>query len=441
MPESQNNIIQSFDGRRMYGLIDCNNFFVSCERVFNPSLRDVPVVVLSNNDGCVVAMSNEAKALGIPRGEPYFRIKELCDRHGIQVRSGNHRLYGDLSSRVMSTVGELVDRIEVYSIDEAFLDFGNVPVKELDTLCHEIVRRVRRNVGIPTSIGVAPTKTLAKVASRFAKKFPAYKRVCLIDNEFRRRRALELTEIGDVWGIGRRLVRRFGNYGIAKAIQFADRPQNEVRQMVNIVGERTWRELNGFPCIPPEAVRSHRKQMCCSRSFANNITSYQELSEAVALFATMISRRLREQHAAARSVAVFINTNSFRPDLPQYCNSAQRMLPEATNDTATIATAALECLKAVFLEGYGYKRAGIYLEEITDENAIQPSLFTDRDDRVRRRRLMQVLDSINSSSHTHDRVHIASYMPVESCVRCEMRSPFFTSKLSDIIQIYPHHGS
>ena len=201
MPESQNNIIQSFDGRQMYGLIDCNNFFVSCERVFNPSLRDVPVVVLSNNDGCVVAMSNEAKALGIPRGEPYFRIKELCDRHGIQVRSGNHRLYGDLSSRVMSTVGELVDRIEVYSIDEAFLDFGNVPVKELDALCHEIVRRVRRNVGIPTSIGVAPTKTLAKVASRVAKKFPAYKGVCLIDNEFRRRRALELTEIGDVWGI------------------------------------------------------------------------------------------------------------------------------------------------------------------------------------------------------------------------------------------------
>ncbi len=441
MTPADDHIIRSFDGMKMCGLIDCNNFFVSCERIFNPSLRGVPVVVLSNNDGCVVALSNEAKALGIPRGEPYFKIKPLCDTHNVHVRSGNHRLYGDISSRVMSTVGELVESMEVYSIDEAFLDFGSIPVAELDLLGHEIVRRVRRNVGIPTSIGVAPSKTLAKVASRFAKKFPAYKGVCIIDNEYRRRRALEMTEISDVWGIGRRLTRRLANYGISRAIQFADRPEEDICRMVNIVGQRTWHELNGRPCIPSDISTTHRKQMCCSRSFANNITSFEEMSEAVALFATMISRRMREQRAAALSVAVFINTNSFREDLPQYCNSAERSLPEATNDTATIAKAALECLKAIYRDGFGYKRAGIFISESTDERTFQKSLFSSREERLRRRRLMQVVDDINSSSLTHDRVHIASYTPVDSCVRCEMRSPYFTTKLSDIIQIYPRHGS
>lgn len=426
---------------RMHGLIDCNNFFVSCERIFNPSLRGVPVVVLSNNDGCVVALSNEAKALGIPRGEPFFKIKELCDTHNVQVRSGNHRLYGDISVRVMSTIGELVDTMDVYSVDEAFLDFGNVPVAELDILGHEIVRRVRRNVGVPASLGVAPSKTLSKVASRFAKKYPVYKGVCILDNEYRRRRALELTAISDVWGIGRRLTRRLANYGITQAIHFADRPEEDVRRIVNIVGQRTWHELNGRPCIPSDAMTHHRKQMCCSRSFASNITGFRELSEAIALFATMISRRLREQHAVALSVAVFINTNSFREDLPQYCNSAERTLREATNDTSAIAAAALECLKAIYRDGFGYKRAGIFINEITDERIIQQSLFESPDQRIRRRRLMQVVDRINSSSLSHDRVHIASYTPVESCVRCEMRSPFFTTKLSDIIQIYPKYGS
>ena len=441
MAVAQNHITPSFDGMKMWGLIDCNNFFVSCERIFNPSLRGVPVVVLSNNDGCVVALSNEAKALGIPRGEPYFKIKELCDTHNIHVRSGNHRLYSDISARVMSTIGELVDNMEVYSVDEAFLDFGNVPVAELNLLGHEIVRRVRRNVGVPTSLGVAPSKTLAKVAARFAKKYPAYKSVCLIDNEAKRRRALELTDISDVWGIGRRLTRRLANYGITHAIQFADRPEEDVRRMVNIIGQRTWHELNGTPCIPSDVMTDHRKQMCCSRSFANNITSFDKMSEAIALFATMISRRLREQNAAALRVAVFINTNSFREDLPQYCNSAERTLSEASNDTSVIAKAALECLKAIYRDGFGYKRAGIFINEITDERTIQQSLFDSPEDRIRRRRLMQIIDNINSSSLAHDRVHIASYTPVDSCVRCEMRSPFFTTKLSDIIQIYPKYGS
>lgn len=421
----------------MTGLVDCNNFFVSCERIFNPRLRGVPVVVLSNNDGCIVALSNEAKAVGLRRGDPMFKVSDICRRNNVAVLSGNHRLYGDISSRVMTTVSAVAGSVHVYSIDECFIDFAGLSGEALTSTAREIVRRVRRDVGIPTSLGIAPTSTLAKMASRFAKKYPAYRCVCAIDNDYRRRRALELTDIGDVWGIGRRLVRRLANYGISKAVHLAERPESEVEQMLNVAGMRTWRELNGVPCITPDCGDDDKpqKQMACTRSFASPLTTEAELAEAVAIFSTIIGSRLRKHGLAAAGVSVFIHTSRFRPDAPQYCNSAYRQLAEPSNDTMAIASAATAAMRSIFREGFGYKRAGIFITELSDARHVQASLFTDAGMRLKKQRLMAVVDALNASSLSHDRVHIASYVPIESCVRCESRSPDFSTRLDDVIRV------
>lgn len=419
----------------MIGLVDCNNFFVSCERVFNPQLRNRPVVVLSNNDGCVVALSNEAKAIGLTRGNPFFQIEGICAANNVAVLSGNHRMYGDMSSRVMAVLGSITPELEISSIDEAFIDFSGWPVDRLADIGHDIVRKVRRNTGIPVSIGIASTKTLSKVAARFAKKYSGYKGACVIADESQRRRALELTDIGDVWGVGRRLRRRFEYMGVGKAIEFADMPREKVEGFLNIVGQRTWRELNGDACISIEDAEPARKQMCCSRSFGTMLTDFDQLRQAVTLFATILSRKLREQGSAAVSMSVFIHTNSFREDLEQYYNSAHRQLAEATADTMALSAMATECLRSIYRKGYQYKKAGVFINEIVDARAVRHSLFADPSDRSRRQRLMQVLDVINSSSIAHDTVHVAGYMPVEKLVKGERRSRLYSTKMTDIITV------
>lgn len=425
----------------MTGLIDCNNFFVSCERIFNPRLRGIPVAVLSNNDGCIVALSNEAKAVGLRRGDPYFKVKDICDSNSVAVLSGNHRLYGDISSRVMDTIASVAGDVNIYSIDEAFIDFGEFSDEDLEAVGRMIVRRVRRDVGIPTSLGIAPTATLAKAASHFAKKYPAYRGVCLIDSEQKRRKALELTEIGDVWGIGRRLLKRFAAYGIRSAIQYADMPFEDVCKIMNISGQRTWRELNGIACVDLDDHDAPQKQMCCTRTFAVGLTSVEQLSDAIAMFATTVARRMRERRLVAKGLTVFLQTNSHHPDQPQYCPSCYLPLAEATHDTMSVADVAQTALRRIFRTGYAFKRAGIIIPEVMPESGATPSLFTDCDERERRRRLMGVIDLINSSSLSHDRVHIASYMPVESCVRCEMRSPNYSTCFSDIIKVNTSYGA
>lgn len=424
----------------MTGLIDCNNFFVSCERIFDPRLRTRPVIVLSNNDGCIVALSNEAKALGLKRGNPYFQVRDICQRENVIVRSGNHRLYGDISSRVIATIAPMVKELAVYSIDEAFIDFGFDDDKDLLEIGHEIVRRVRRNVGVPTALGISTTKTLAKIASRFAKKYPAYHSVAIISTEEARRKALELTTLEDVWGIGRKLLQRYKMSGMTRAIDLADKSLSEIKNMVNVTGIRTWQELNGIPCIEIEEQDSTRKQMCCSRSFSEVITDYHKLAEVISLFATIITRKLREQNSLAQSVSIFIHTNPHRTDLPQYYNSAYRQLLEPTADTMTIAKVACDILSTIFRKGFSYKRAGIFIPEICSATAFQPSLFADVHKRDKRNRLMSVVDAINSSSLSHDSVHIAGYMPMDCCVRCENRSPQYTTRLSDIINVNIHDG-
>lgn len=418
----------------MIGLVDCNNFFVSCERVFDPALRGRPVIVLSNNDGCAVALSNEAKSLGLRRGDPYFKIRGICDRNGVAVLSGNHRLYGDMSSRVMATLASLVPEIEIYSVDEAFLHF-DAPAEDVEALGHEIVRRVRRDTGIPVSLGIAATKTLAKIGARFAKRYPAYRGVCRIRDDNARRKALELTPIGDVWGVGRRLRPKFARLGITTALQYADLPASDAGRIVNITGQRTWRELNGEPCIGHDDASVSRKQICSTRSFSPMLETFGQLHSAIALFCTIAARKLREQRSVAVAMSVFIHTNAFRDDLGQYCNSRTVLLPTPTSDTSELTRAACDILESLYREGFKYKRAGVMITGLMPEGAVQPSLFDDSARTDRRRKLMAVLDGINAGSGSRDTVHLASYLPASRLARTEHSSRLYSTRFKDIITV------
>lgn len=419
----------------MIGLIDCNNFFVSCERLFRPDLLGKPVVVMSNNDGCAVAMSNEAKALGVKRGIPVYQIKQLISRHNITTLSGNHRLYGDISSRVMATISSIVPDIEIYSIDEAFINFQGYPESAIETLGRNIVRKVRRDVGIPTSIGIAATKTLAKIASHFAKKYNGYRGVCIIDSDEKRLKALELSPIHEVWGIGRRLSRKLIEIGIYTAADLASLPLQRVNLLMNIAGQRTWRELNGEQCSDIDVEDPDRKQMCRSRSFSNSLNDIDQLCEAISYFCDSICRKLRETGCCAGSVTVFIQTNSFRSDLPQYYGNSTIDLDEATDDTMTVTKTSLRILKSIFREGYGYKRAGVIMNDIIPRHAVQQSLFAIPGEREKRQRLMQIIDRLNNSAEISDKIHLAYSTPNNTRVRQDNLSPFYSTRLSDIITV------
>ena len=391
----------------MFGLMDCNNFYASCERVFNPSLNGRPVVVLSNNDGCVIARSNEAKALDIPMGAPAYQIKELVEKHGVAVFSSNYTLYGDMSARVMSILSSLVPDIEVYSIDEAFVNLDGV--KDYQSL---------------------PTRTLAKMANKFAKKYPAYKRVCCIDTEEKREKALCLFAIGDVWGIGRRQAAKLEKEGVKTAYDFTQLPGSWVRKYMTVVGERTWKELRGIPCITENITP--RKQICTSRSFGQMIDSIELMDEAVSTFASTCAKKLREQKGYAVSLHVFIITNRFREDLPQYWKSISVNLPVPTDDTLEIVHYALCGLRRIFKTGYQYKKAGVIITEITHN--VQNNLF-DTVDRDKRERLMNAIDSINGK-HGHSVKLAVQGQGTGWKLKQEQLSKHYTTDLGEIIEIH-----
>lgn len=390
----------------MIGLVDCNNFFVSCERVFRPELAGRPVVVLSNNDGCLVALSNEAKALGLTRGAPLFKVAGIVRANNVIVISGNHRLYGDMSARVMATLNAIVDDIEVYSIDEAFIHPARLN-DCYDDLGRYIVGRVRRDTGIPVSIGFAPTKTLAKLAARFAKKYPGYKGCCVIDTPAKARRAMELTEIGDIWGIGRRHRKRLEESGILTAAQFADLTLRQVQGMFSIVGERTWRELHFEPCIGRDDHRN-RKSITSSRSFAHDLTDWKSIRQATAAFASIIARKLREHNSYAIEISAFIMTNRFHDNEPQYYNTTTRTLADPTCDTMVLTAEAIKAMQAIFRPGLGYKKAGVTVTRLTHRRGVIHSLFADHEELRRRSELMKTLDSINSNLPPRNRLHVAT---------------------------------
>lgn len=379
----------------LIGLIDCNNFFVSCERVFRPDLNGKPVVVLSNNDGCVIARSEEAKLLGIKMGDPYFKVEKFMQENGVIPFSSNYTLYGDLSSRVMSTIRRFVPDLEIYSIDECFLFFKGYENYDLTEYGRIIVRTVKKNTGMPVSLGIAPTKTLAKIASKFAKKHSGYQGVCTIDTEEKREKALKLFPIGDVWGIGHQYEKLLNYNGIKTAYDFTLKSESWVRKNLKVGGVRTWKELQGIACIPKEEAPK-KKSICTSRSFGEMITDYGTLSEAVANFAAASARKLREEKTAAKEVRVFILTNPFREDLAQYHRHKTVILPIHTNHSNELVKAARRALREIYAKGYQFKKAGVILSDIVPENEIQGNLFYQRDS-TRLKTIHQVMDKINKS--------------------------------------------
>lgn len=417
----------------MIGLVDCNNFYVSCERVFNPRLLGRPVVVMSSNDGCAVAMSQEAKALGITRGVPIFQVKEIIRRHDVEVMSCNFPLYGDMSSRVMSIVAEMVLSIEVYSIDEAFFSLDDADTDTLHSRGKEIMRRILKSTGIPTSVGIGPTKTLAKVAARFAKRYKGYGGACVIDSVEKAEKALRLTAIGDVWGIGRRTSARFEADGITTAYELASMTSEEIKRRFNVIGQRTWMELNGQPAVVSEPISRTKEQITTSRSFAKTTASLQQLSEYVAQFASLCASKLRAQHSNAMSIAVFIYPRGDNRGLG-HGSFAELTLPETTSDTMTIASYAILALRSIFRNGLDYKKAGVTITRIADVEQSQYSLFIPEAERIRRGNLMTVVDDINSTIGEKTPVKVAA-AGNNQIVKSEHRSRRFSTRLSDIIEI------
>jgi len=417
----------------MYGLIDCNNFYASCERVFQPSLNGKAIVVLSNNDGCVIARSAEAKALGIPMGEPAFKLKELIESNQVAVFSSNYVLYGDMSHRVMTTIGALVPEIEMYSIDEAFLLFNGFENINLNELGGKLVQTVIRNTGIPVSLGIAPSKTLAKVANKFAKQYKAYKSVCIIDSDDKREKALKLTHIGDVWGIGRQFTKKLEYYGIKTAWDFTQRSKSWVRQQMGVVGERTWLELHGTPCIETESPKS-KKTICTSRSFGEKLTTIEPISEAVANFAAACAEKLRAQKSTANVVMVFVHTNPFATNQAQYYNQAIIQLPVSSNDSAELINYAIRGLKSIFRDGYQYKKAGVIVSEISPERPLQTDMFDTRN-RTKYHEVMGVIDQLNTS-YGRQKVKIAAQgFDRKWKLKNEKLSPCYSTNIKDILVV------
>ena len=421
----------------MYALVDCNNFFVSCERVFRPDLEGRPVVVLSNNDGCVVSRSNEAKAMGIPMGQPFFKIRSLMDKGQLVVFSSNYALYGDLSSRVMSLLADAVPQIEIYSIDEAFLHLEGIDPEKIPVLCRDLVDKIRKWVGVPVSIGVAPTKTLAKIASHFAKKHKGYNGVCMMETDAKRLKALALTPIDDVWGIGRRLAPKMLARGIKTALDFVHRPREWVGETFNINLVRTWEELQGRACLEEER-EERRKSICTSRSFAEMIEDERELQLRISDFAAMCARKLRQEGSAAYDVTAFLYTNRFREDLQQYFPSATIRLEVAANSAQEIIGAALRGFRTVYRPGYQYKKAGVIVSGIVSDEEIQGSLF-DFDDKLRQKqdKLSEVMDAVNAETAGNSLIRLAVQRPGHYAdgIRSEFRSNLYSTSLDEIIKV------
>lgn len=385
----------------MYGIIDCDNCYVSCERVFRPDLKDKPVVVLSNNDGCVVARSNEAKKMGIKAGTPYFQLAELFPNQKIVVFSSNYELYGELTSRVVSIIRMEAPAYFRYSIDECFVYLDGMERIDLKVWGEELHKKIKRNVGMPVSIGLAPNKTLAKMASHFAKKYQGYRHCCMIDSDEKRIKALKLYPIDEVWGIGRRYAARLEALGVKTAYDFAEHNQTWVKATFNnIVIERTWRELNGEDCVPNEEM-AKKKSICTSRSFNGMITDLDGLRTHVSNYAARCAEKLRQQGTVASIVGVFLNTNAFREDLPQYWNFQEMRLVTPSSSTITIVKAANEVLQKLYRQGYHYKKAGVIVMGIGPNSPIQQDLFDINAEQFEKmKRLDAVIDRVNKVNGT-----------------------------------------
>lgn len=375
--------------KRQIALVDCNSFYASCERLFAPHLEHKPVVVLSNNDGCVIARTDEAKALGIPMGAPMFKFKDIIQKNKVHVFSSNYTLYGDLSSRVMKTLARFTPDLEIYSIDEAFLDltgFSNV-----EQYAQKIKETIQKEVGIPVSIGIGSTKVLAKVANRVAKKSKQHGGVFIV-NEFNHQAVLENTNVEDVWGIGFQSAKKLQNIGITNALQLYNANDMIIQKLLTIVGKRIVEELRGVSCISLELVKKARKQVVCARSFGSKVVLLEELQEACSSYISICAEKLRHEKLMCNYIQVFVHTNPFR-DKPQYFNSMGSRLPAPTNATIKINQMGQQLLKKIYKKGYEYKKIGIALGDLQDQAISQMSLL--EPDEPKQNKMMITMDKIN----------------------------------------------
>jgi len=373
-------------------LIDCNSFYVSCERLFNPKIRKKPVVVLSNNDGCIVSRSNEAKTLGIKMGEPYFKAKDIIVKNNVHVFSSNYSLYGDLSRRVMRTLKRFNSDIEVYSIDEAFIDLSNFPDNEVENVAQEIRSTVLQWTGIPTSIGIAKTKTLSKVANHIAKKkLSGVTNLIGVEDIDP---ILEKIEINDVWGVGKQLTKFYHKNGIYNAKQLKNKSNTWIKKSSNVLSSRTSMELRGIPCIDLETITSKRKSCVVSRSFGQRVEKFQELREAVAKYCLNASEKIRSESLIAKSITVFIRTSLFQSKFGYYSNSKTIDFPIATNNSIEIVKAALTGLETIFKNSYQYQKAGVMLTGLSNSNDGKNLFSSEKDEKINS--LMRSIDNTNN---------------------------------------------
>ena len=383
--------MSSIQRTRKLALVDCNSFYVSCERLFNPKIRRKPVVVLSNNDGCIISRSNEAKALGIKMGEPYFKAKDIIVKNKVEVFSSNYSLYGDLSRRVMRTLKRFNSEIEVYSIDEAFLDLSNFPDQDVEKIGKEIRETVLQWTGIPTSIGIAKTKTLSKIANHIAKKkISGVTSLIGIENIDP---ILEKININDVWGVGRQLTKFYQKNGIYNAKQLKNKSNTWIKKSSNVLGSRTAMELRGIPCINLETTQTKRKSCVVSRSFGKRIEKFQELKEAVANYCLNASEKIRSESLVAKAITVFVRTSPFQRNFGYYSNAKTIDFPIATNNSIEVVKTAISILETIFKNGYQYQKAGVMLMGLRNDDG-RKNLFSSEKD-VKIDNLMRSIDNTN----------------------------------------------
>lgn len=420
----------------MFALCDVNSFYASCETVFRPDLKGRPVVVLSNNDGCVIARSAEAKPF-VKMGEPYFKQKDLFRRHGIIAFSSNYELYADMSNRVMTTLEELSPRCEIYSIDEAFCDLTGVRnCRDLTDFGREIRETVLRRTHLTVGVGIAQTKTLAKLANHAAKQWQRQTGgVVDLSNLERQRKLMALLPVDEVWGVGRRISKKLESMGIDTVLKLADTDIRFIRKHFNVVLERTVRELRGEPCLGLEEFAPVKQEIICSRSFGERVTEYEQMRQAMCSYASRAAEKLRGEHQYCRFISAFVKTSPFALNEPYYGNSASVKLLTPTQDSRDIITAATKCLDAIWRDGHRYQKAGVMLGDFYSQGVAQLNLFDDNAPRKNSEKLMEVLDQLNAKDGRGTLYFAGQGIQTAWQMKREMLSPRYTTRYNDLLVV------
>lgn len=420
----------------MIALVDCNSFYASCEQVFRPDLQNKPVIVLSNNDGCVIAANKEAKALtDIPMFQPIFKIKNLLDDNNVTYFSSNYTLYSDMSRRVMDTLKLFSPMVEEYSIDESFVDLSHSARTDFEIIGKEIKNTVQKNTGIPVGVGIAKTKSLSKLANKFAKKIPEHNFVYVVDSEEKRQHLLRSLKVKDIWGIGKKHAEKLQNKNIMTALDFANMPVAWVRKEMTVIGERLWRELNNVPCLELVTLPDAKQGIGTAKSFGSKLSDYSLIEEACSYYVTEVADLLRQQNSSAMQIEISLQTNNFSTHDKQYKNKILISLDTPTNSTIKLTQVALQGLKQIYKSGYRYKKVGVNLSNLVPDNQVQTNLFESKQ-KIESNEITKVIDALNNK-YGKNKVKIATVgnREKEWALIKEHRSPRYTTQWDELLTI------